>query len=202
MTLAQLPHQTRLQSYLHLNVQNAHPALLRNVLDRLDARAVVVAAKLGVLDEALLLHQVQELFLGDEVVLAAVLLAVAGRPGGVRDAEAEARGVLVEEALQHGGLAGARGPGDDDGAGVCRGHGAGGGRGEWVGGGGSRGGVAGGAKDRRSAGGVRRGDVPVGSRGARSKDEAQGAVGGESGGAGQRQWHGEVLGGRAGGGAM
>lgn len=78
------------------------------------------------LDESLLLYQIKELFLGNEVVLAAVLLAAAGCPRGVRDAEAEARGVLVEEALEHGRLAGARGPGDDDGAVVCdRCHGEG-----------------------------------------------------------------------------
>lgn len=70
------------------------------------------------LDEAVGLDQLLEVVAGDEVVLAAVLLAGARAAGRVRDAEAVAVGVLGEEALEEGGLAGARGAGDDDGAGV------------------------------------------------------------------------------------
>lgn len=70
------------------------------------------------LDEPVLLHQLSKVIPRDEVVLAAVLLAGARAAGRVRDAEAVAVGVLGEEALEEGGLAGARGAGDDDGAGV------------------------------------------------------------------------------------
>ena len=50
------------------------------------------------------------------MVLAAVLFASARPARGVRDAEAVALGVRGEEALEEGGLAGAGGAGDDDGA--------------------------------------------------------------------------------------
>jgi hypothetical protein len=66
-----------------------------------------------VLDEAVCLDQLLEVVAGDEVVFATVLLAGARAAGRVRDAEA-AVGVLGEEALEEGGLAGARGAGDDD----------------------------------------------------------------------------------------
>jgi hypothetical protein len=101
-------------TYLHLNVQDAHPSLLRNVAHRLDARAIAVVSKLGVLDEALLVYQRLEGVLGHEVVLAAVLLAGARCPCGVGYAEAELVGVLFKQALEDGGLAGATGARDDD----------------------------------------------------------------------------------------
>ena len=59
------------------------------------------------LNESVLLHKLRESLPCDEVVLAAVLLAGARSTGGVRDAEAVALGVLGEEALEEGGLAGA-----------------------------------------------------------------------------------------------
>jgi hypothetical protein len=59
-----------------------------------------------VLDETILFHQFLEVFAGDKVVFAAVLLACARAAGRVRDAEAEAVWVLGEEALEEGGFAG------------------------------------------------------------------------------------------------
>jgi hypothetical protein len=67
-----------------------------------------------VLDETVCLDQLLEVVTGDEVVLATVFLTGARATGRVRDAEAVAVGVLGEEALEEGGLAGARGAGDDD----------------------------------------------------------------------------------------
>jgi hypothetical protein len=52
--------------------------LLSDILDSLDAGAVVVAAKLGVLDEGILVNQLQEVVLGDKVVLDTVLLLASG----------------------------------------------------------------------------------------------------------------------------
>ena len=103
--------------YLHLNVQNARPALLLNVLYRRNAGAVAVAAKRRVLNEALLCDQVVELLLGHEVVLDAILLRAARVACGVGDTEAEAVRVVFEEALENGRLAGARGAGYDNCAG-------------------------------------------------------------------------------------
>jgi hypothetical protein len=68
------------------------------------------------LNEALLVHEAQELFLLDKVVFATILLSAARAPRGVRDAEAELVWVLVEEALEDGGFAGAAGPADDNSA--------------------------------------------------------------------------------------
>lgn len=70
-------------AYLHLNVQNAGAVLLGNILDSLDAGAVVVAAELGVLDETLLINQLQKFLLGDKVVLDTVLLLASGLAGSV-----------------------------------------------------------------------------------------------------------------------
>lgn len=67
------------------------------------------------LHESLLLHEIQELLFSYEIVFLAILLLSPGPARGVRYAEAEFAGELVEEALQDGGFAGARGPGDDDG---------------------------------------------------------------------------------------
>lgn len=94
-------------THLHLNVQNAAPAPVPHVLDRLHAGAVEIAAELRVLDKPIGLDQLCEVVARDEVVLAAVLLAGARVAGGVRNAEAVAVGVLGEEALEEGGLAGA-----------------------------------------------------------------------------------------------
>jgi len=71
-----------------------------------------------VLDKTVRLDQLLEILACDKVVLAPVLLAGARAAGRVRDAEAVAVGVLCEEALEQGGLAGARGAGDNNGA-VC-----------------------------------------------------------------------------------
>ena len=101
-------------TYLHLNVQDACPALLLNVLNRSNAGAVAVAAEGGVLNEALLRDQVVELLPGHEVVLDTILLLAAGASCGVGDAEAKAVGVLLKETLEDGRLARARGAGDDN----------------------------------------------------------------------------------------
>lgn len=70
------------------------------------------------LNEAIGFYKLCEILPGHKVVFATVLLARARAAGRVRDAEAVALGVLGEEALEEGGLAGAGGAGDDDGAGV------------------------------------------------------------------------------------
>lgn len=51
------------------------------------------------LHESLLLYQIQKLFFGYEVVFLAILLLSSGPARGVRYAEAEFAGELVEEAL-------------------------------------------------------------------------------------------------------
>ncbi len=63
---------------LHLDIQDTHTTLVRYVLDRFDAGAVVIAAKLGVLDEAAGIDQRQERFLAGEVVVPPVLFVGAG----------------------------------------------------------------------------------------------------------------------------
>ena len=72
-----------IDSYLHLNIQDAGAVLLSNILDSLDAGAVVVAAELGVLDEALLVNQLQEFLLCDKVVLDTVLFLASGLASSV-----------------------------------------------------------------------------------------------------------------------
>jgi hypothetical protein len=57
--------------------------LLSDILDCLDAGAVVVAAELGVLDEGILVNQLQEVLFGDKVVLDAVLLLASGLASSV-----------------------------------------------------------------------------------------------------------------------
>ena len=71
------------------------------------------------LNEPVGLDELSKLLSGNEMVLAAVLLAGARSAGGVRDAEAVALGVLGEEALEESGLAGAGRARDDDGAVLC-----------------------------------------------------------------------------------
>lgn len=69
--------------YLHLNVQNANPLPLCNVLHCLNARPVVVAPELRMLDKPVRRYQPQELVFGRVVVFAAVLLAGAGCARGI-----------------------------------------------------------------------------------------------------------------------
>lgn len=83
-------------TYLHLNVQNACPVLLRDILDGLDAGAVVVGAELCVLDEATGIYELQEVLLGDKVVFLAILLSSPRSTSGVRDGEAKAVGELLQ----------------------------------------------------------------------------------------------------------
>ena len=71
------------RTHLHLNIQHAHFPLLRYILDRLDAGAVVIPAELGVLEEAVLGYELQEVISGGKIVFAAVDLACAWRAGGV-----------------------------------------------------------------------------------------------------------------------
>lgn len=84
------------ETHLHLDIQDADPTLLGNVFHRLDACAVVISSKLCVLDEAALLHQVEEGLLGHEVVLSTVLLSSPRPPSRVRDAESELIGKFGE----------------------------------------------------------------------------------------------------------
>jgi hypothetical protein len=67
-----------LSSYLHLNVENTCALLLADVLDSLHTGAVVVAAKLSVLDETLLLYQLQKVVFCDKVIFTAILLGASG----------------------------------------------------------------------------------------------------------------------------
>lgn len=69
--------------YLHLNVEDASAVLLGDVANGLDAGAVVVAAELGVLDEATLVNQLQKVLLCDEVVFDAILLGASGLASSV-----------------------------------------------------------------------------------------------------------------------
>lgn len=66
-------------THLHLDIQNTHAPLLRDLLYSLDARAIIIPAKLGVLDKAAVVHKLQECVLAREVILDAVGLAGAGR---------------------------------------------------------------------------------------------------------------------------
>lgn len=73
----------RTKTNLHLNIQHAHFPLLRHILHRLDAGPVVIPAELGVLEEAVLGYEPQEVISGGEIVFAAVDLACSWRAGGV-----------------------------------------------------------------------------------------------------------------------
>lgn len=63
------------RSYLHLNIKNADPSALRNVLDGLHTGPVVIPPELRVLDEPVPRHEVEKVFFGRVVVFAAMLLA-------------------------------------------------------------------------------------------------------------------------------
>ncbi len=63
---------------LHLDIQNAHTALIRYILDGLDASPVIISSKLRVLDETALIHQRQKPILAREVVVSTVLFVGAG----------------------------------------------------------------------------------------------------------------------------
>lgn len=69
--------------YLHLDVEDAGAVFLGDILDGLDAGAIVVAAKLSVLNETVLVNQLQEVLLGDKVVFDTVLLLASGLAGSV-----------------------------------------------------------------------------------------------------------------------
>jgi hypothetical protein len=66
--------RVRTVTCLHFDVQNTGTVLLSYILDGLDTGAIVVAAELCVLNEAILIDQLQEVFLGDKVVFDTVLL--------------------------------------------------------------------------------------------------------------------------------
>lgn len=104
--------------YLHLNIQQHNLALRALLLNRHLASAVAVAAKLGVLDEAVLRNKGLERVHSDEVVVDGVALARAGGARGVRHGEDKGIGVALEEELVERALADARGAGDDEGAAV------------------------------------------------------------------------------------
>lgn len=72
------------------------------------------------LDETALGLQLLESLLGDIVVVNAILLARSGAAGGMRHGKSEGIGVSLEQELEEGALADARGAGDDDGATVGR----------------------------------------------------------------------------------
>ena len=62
--------------YLHFDVKDADLAFLRYVFYGLDARPVEITAELCMLYERPLTYEVCEVFLGCEIVLATVLLAI------------------------------------------------------------------------------------------------------------------------------
>ena len=64
-------------TYLHLNIQNAYPPFLCHIFHCLDARPVVIPAKLGIFDKSPILNKLQERFLRREIIFAAILLASA-----------------------------------------------------------------------------------------------------------------------------
>jgi hypothetical protein len=66
--------RVRTVTCLHFDVQNTGTVLLSYILDGLDTGAIVVAAEPCVLNEAILIDQLQEVFLGDKVVFDTVLL--------------------------------------------------------------------------------------------------------------------------------
>lgn len=85
-----------LSSYLHLDIQDARPALVCNVLDGLYACSIEVAAELCMLNEAIVVYQVLEFLLGDKVVFDAILLAATRCSRCVRDGETESIWILLE----------------------------------------------------------------------------------------------------------
>ena len=94
-------------TYLHLNIQNANPTLLSHIFHSLHTRAIEVAAKLCMFDETTIIYQLQERVSICEVVLSAMLFAVSRCTSGMRDREAEAIGILLEQALKESRLSGA-----------------------------------------------------------------------------------------------
>lgn len=117
------PLHDQSETHLHLNIQNARLPLLPHIFHCLHARPVKVAAELRVLDEAVGVDELSEILPRHKVVVPVILLAGAWVARRVRDAEAVAVGVGGEQALEEGRLAGARGAGDHDWAGVCVGRG-------------------------------------------------------------------------------
>lgn len=85
-----------------------------------------IPPELRPLQELARLNPPHELLLGHEMILPPVLLSRTRGAGRVRDGEAEGVGVRGEEAGEEGGLAGARGPADDEGLGGQRGKSLGG----------------------------------------------------------------------------
>lgn len=101
--------------YLHLDVQHHDLALGRLLLDGRLAGPVAVAAELGVLDEPVLRDQVLERLHRHEVVVHAVLLALARLARRVRYREREGVGVRCEELAVQCALADAGRARDDEG---------------------------------------------------------------------------------------
>mmetsp|Transcript_51064 Transcript_51064/g.85434 ORF Transcript_51064/g.85434 Transcript_51064/m.85434 type:complete len:444 (+) Transcript_51064:34-1365(+) len=101
------------QGALQVEVQQAAGAAVPGrVLDGPPARAVAVPAELRRLHEPALADHPLELPPGREVVVAAVPLPRARRPGGVRHREGVVRGVPLQQALADRALAHAAGPAD------------------------------------------------------------------------------------------
>ena len=87
----------RLWTYLHLDVQHHDTAFSALLLNGHLARAISVAPKLGVLNEALGIDQCLEVRHANVVVVASVLLAGARISRGVRDRQREGLRVSLEE---------------------------------------------------------------------------------------------------------
>ena len=78
-----LDFEEGLGCYLHLNIENTYSALLCDILHRLNTGAVVVSSKLRMLDESVLAHEIQKVFLGRVVIFASMLLTWSRSPGGI-----------------------------------------------------------------------------------------------------------------------
>lgn len=107
-------------THLHLDVEHHDLALGALLVDGGLARAVAVAAELGVLDEAVGGDEVLELGHLHVEVVDAVGLAGPRTTRRVRHGQREGVGVRVEQAPDEGALADARGARDDERAAVGR----------------------------------------------------------------------------------
>ena len=93
---------------------NAHVIMpYHRVLDGAAGRAVKAANRLGILQELVLLHHLQELLGLNEAVVYAVDLALAGGSGRGGHGKIQLR-VLAEQGLEHGALAHAGRAGNDE----------------------------------------------------------------------------------------
>jgi hypothetical protein len=87
-------------THLHLNIQNTNSTLLGHILDSLNAGSIMIATELCMLDEVSILYKLQELLFIGEIVFSPVLFAIPWASRRVRDREAEAIGIFLEQTLE------------------------------------------------------------------------------------------------------